>query len=52
MDLFIGITSLFLDDDNLRRSMYGKAGCFRNKSFGVEYRVVRNFWITTENYID
>lgn len=52
MDLFIGIPSLFLDDDNLRRSMYGKAGCFRNKSFGVEYRVVSNFWIKTDNLID
>jgi len=52
MDLFVGIPSLFLDNDNLRRSMYGKAGCFRNKNFGVEYRVVSNFWIKQDNLIE
>ncbi len=52
MDLFLGIPSLFLDDDVNRRTMYGKAGCFRNKRFGVEYRVLSNFWLKSNELID
>ena len=35
MDFFLGLPSLFYDDDVRRRSMYGKAGCYRQKSYGV-----------------
>ena len=52
MDLFLGVPSLFLDDDVERRTMYGKAGCFRNKNFGVEYRVLSNFWLKSNNLIN
>ena len=47
MDYFLGIPSLLLDPDNTRRSMYGKAGAFRPKNYGVEYRTLSNFWITS-----
>lgn len=34
MDLFLGIPSILMDKDTLRRSRYGKAGAFRFKSYG------------------
>lgn len=45
MDLFLGVPSILMDTDKKRRSMYGKAGCFRLKKYGVEYRTLSNFWI-------
>ena len=47
LDLYLGIPSLLLDNDNKRRKLYGKAGCFRDKEFGLEYRVLSNFWLKT-----
>ncbi len=40
MDAYLGLTSLLKDTDKKRRSLYGKAGCFRLTSYGVEYRVL------------
>lgn len=48
MDFFLGLESLFWDDDKERRSLYGAAGCMRPKSYGVEYRVLSNAWLRTE----
>lgn len=45
MDIFLGVPSVLLDKDKDRRSMYGKAGAFRYKSYGFEYRSLSNFWI-------
>jgi hypothetical protein len=39
-DLCIGIPSIIKDPDIKRRSLYGKAGCFRLKKYGFEYRVL------------
>lgn len=44
-DLFLGVPSVLMDDDTIRRTMYGKAGSFRKKPYGVEYRALSNFWI-------
>lgn len=44
-DLFCGCLSIKHDDDMKRRSIYGKAGAYRPKSYGVEYRTMSNFWI-------
>lgn len=40
MDAFIGLPSVIKDKDKKRRSLYGKAGCFRLKDYGLEYRTL------------
>ena len=45
LDVFLGMPSLIWDKDVLRRKMYGKAGAFRPKSYGVEYRTLSNAWL-------
>jgi hypothetical protein len=45
MDIVLGIESVILDKDDRRKEMYGTAGAFRFKKYGVEYRTLSNFWI-------
>lgn len=45
MDFYLGLGSLFYDDDVERREMYGKGGCIRYKPYGVEYRTLSNAWL-------
>lgn len=49
MDVLLGVPSIVLDGDIRRRNMYGKAGAFRPKPYGVEYRTLSNFWLRTSN---
>jgi len=48
MDYYLGLPSLMWDHDVTRRELYGKAGCFRPKSYGMEYRTLSNVWLTTD----
>lgn len=46
LDLFLGIPSLLMDISGAeRRKFYGRAGAIRFKPYGLEYRVLSNFWI-------
>ena len=51
MDLFVGCMMLEFDSDTQRRELYGKAGAFRKKAYGVEYRTASNAWIETDDRI-
>ncbi len=51
LDYMLGIPSILLDPVSRRREMYGKAGCFRPKPYGVEYRVLSNFWLKNKKYM-
>lgn len=48
MDYYLGIYSLVWDKDGTRRELYGKAGAFRPKPYGMEYRVLSNRWLSSE----
>lgn len=45
LDYSLGLGSLLFDADVRRRQLYGSAGAFRPKSYGVEYRVLSNAWL-------
>ena len=47
LDYLIGLPSLQFDKDNRRRSLYGKAGCFRPKKYGMEYRTLSPAWLNS-----
>ena len=49
LDCYLGLPSLLFDNDVRRRRMYGAAGAFRPKPYGVEYRVLSNAWLLNEN---
>lgn len=51
-DLFMGVPSVLMDDDIDRRSVYGNAGAYRSKDYGVEYRTLSNFWLRSDDYIE
>lgn len=48
LDYFVGLPSLEWDTDNRRRSLYGQAGAFRPKHYGLEYRVLSNAWLNSD----
>jgi hypothetical protein len=54
MDIFHGVVSVLLDDNEAainRRKLYGKAGCYRETHYGVEYRTLSNYWIKDPNLV-
>lgn len=52
LDLHIGVPSTIMEPDNKRKELYGKAGAFRPKPYGVEYRTISNFYLASKEYID
>lgn len=51
LDLYLGVPAVILDKDTERKSIYGTAGRFRPKDYGLEYRTLSNFWIVDEKTI-
>jgi len=54
MDLFHGTVSTELDSSEAavkRRELYGKAGCHRPTDYGVEYRVLSNYWMKSPQLV-
>lgn len=46
-DFFLAAWSITKDEDKVRRILYGKMGACRYKHYGVEYRVLSNFWVNS-----
>jgi hypothetical protein len=42
LDLVVGLWSVIVDEPSMRRLYYGKAGDFRTKPYGIEYRSIGN----------
>lgn len=51
LDASLGLAAMYWDKDGKRRTMYGAAGAFRPKPYGMEYRVMSNAWLTSEELI-
>ena len=49
VDAYVGIPSILYDTDTERRSLYGKAGCFRLQPYGFEYRTLSSYWIGSKS---
>lgn len=49
LDYTVGLRTLLFDQEPRRRMLYGKAGAFRPKSYGCEYRVPSNAWCQSED---
>lgn len=44
-DVHLAIPSVIMDTGVLRKQLYGKAGAYRPKDYGGEYRTLSNYWI-------
>lgn len=48
-DYYHSLPAMFMDSDDRRKELYGKAGAIRFKDYGIEYRSLSNFWVMKED---
>jgi len=51
LDIFLGLPMAWMDNSpaaRARKQLYGKAGSYRVKPYGVEYRTLSNSWVGNE----
>lgn len=51
LDLCVGLPLMLVDPDVDRQQLYGKAGAFRFKEYGIEYRTPSNYWTRTKSLV-
>ena len=49
LDATLNDVSICWDTDTKRQELYGKPGAFRPKTYGLEYRVLSNAWLNSED---
>lgn len=48
MDIFVGVPMVLIEPTNVRKNLYGRAGAYRVKPYGIEYRTVSNYYASSE----
>jgi hypothetical protein len=48
LDLFISIPLVLMEPDSERKRLYGKAGAFRPKPYGLEYRTPSSWYLSSD----
>jgi len=54
LDFFVGLPSVLMDVDKTtiqRKELYGHAGRFRKTDYGIEYRSLGNFWLSSPKLV-
>lgn len=51
LDMYLGVPSVLADPDVERRKLYGKAGAFRLQPWGVEYRVLSSYMMSSPVFL-
>jgi hypothetical protein len=52
MDVILGAWATLKDPDEKRKELYGRPGAMRFKDYGLEYRTISNFWLSTPENIN
>lgn len=52
LDLFLGVPLVLIEPDNKRKELYGKAGAFRPKPYGLEYRTPSNYYLNSRELMN
>lgn len=50
-DQYVVLPSILVDTDTRRRSLYGKAGCFRMPAYGLEARSLSSFMMSSNELL-
>lgn len=49
-DLHLGVPGIMYERGDERKLLYGRAGAFRPKDYGIEWRVFSNWWVKEDVY--